>query len=44
MRVDTASRHWEGGLKSRTICLYWKDAPEDMTAALVIARRQEEGP
>jgi len=44
MRVDTASRHWEGVLKSRTICLYWKDAPEDMTAALVIARRQEEGP
>ena len=42
MKADTSSRSWDEVRKRRTICLYWKEAPVDMTVALIIARRQEE--
>jgi len=42
MKADTSSRSWDEVRKRRTICLYWKEAPGDMTVALIIARSQEE--
>ena len=42
MKADTSGRSWDEVRTRRTICLYWKEAPVDMTVALIITRSQEE--
>jgi type VI secretion system protein ImpJ len=44
MRADTSSRSWDEVKKRRAICLYWKDAPADMTVALIITKGREGNP
>jgi type VI secretion system protein ImpJ len=38
-KVDSSSRYWYDIQKSYGICLYWKDAPEDMAADLIIIKQ-----
>jgi type VI secretion system protein ImpJ len=37
-KIDRGSRHWQDIQKSQNICMYWVDAPEDMTVEMVIIR------
>jgi len=37
-KIDRGSRHWQDIQKGQNICMYWVDAPEDMTVEMVIIR------